>query len=133
MFPNPNVQCKSKAKQILFSRNRSTERIDYRADFHPRAKMQTWMHTSYTSWEPETYVFKQTLPLKGFGEPPDRPELAIDVGTEMGQLKRASHSQIQLYNGTRFKVSLLQWQEMTISIRIFARAKEKAPRKLLSS
>ena len=95
--------------------------------------MQTWMHTSYTSWEPETYVFKQTLPLKGFGEPPDRPELAIDVGTEMGQLKRASHSQIQLYNGTRFKVSLLQWQEMTISIRIFARAKEKAPRKLLSS
>ena len=95
--------------------------------------MQTCMHTSYTSWEPKTYVFKQTLPLKGFGEPPDRPELAIDVGTEMGQLKRASHSQIQLYNGTRFKVSLLQWQEMTISIRIFARAKEKAPRKLLSS
>ena len=75
--------------------------------------MQTWMHTSYTSWEPETYVFKQTLPLKGFGGPPDRPELAIDVGTEMGQLERASHSQIQLYNGTRFTVSLLQWKEMT--------------------
>ena len=72
-------------------------------------------------------------PIEGLWRAIRPHRVSNDVGTEMGQLKRASHSQIQLYNGTRFKVSLLQWQEMTISIRIFARAKEKAPRKLLSS